>query len=116
MRLILLAEALVFALAAATHSGWTVSGYEHARAATAETVIAAILLVGFALSLLLPAHWRRIGLVAQGLALAGTLIGVLVVIIGIGPRTVPDVIYHALMLSLLISGLVRFWTLSDSGL
>jgi hypothetical protein len=35
-----------------------------------------------------------------------TLVGVFVIIIGIGPRTVPDVVYHVTIVAVLIYGLV----------
>ena len=47
-----------------------------------------------------------IGGSAQAFALIGTLIGVLVTIIGIGPQTLPDMAYHGLMLLLLVIGMV----------
>ncbi|HEY7643959.1 MAG TPA: hypothetical protein VH858_02880 [Hyphomicrobiales bacterium] len=105
MRLLLLIEAAVFLLAASAHLGWTVTGYEHMRAATAESVIAAVLLLGFILSVAIPDRIRAIGMTAQIFALLGTVIGVVMVAIGVGPQTGPDMIYHALMLILLCTGI-----------
>ena len=39
-------------------------------------------------------------------ALAGTLVGAFTIAIGVGPRTIPDVIYHAFILIVLAAGLV----------
>ena len=47
-----------------------------------------------------------IGLIAQGFALLGTLVGVFTIAIGVGPRTVPDVAYHAIIVLVLLPGLV----------
>jgi hypothetical protein len=43
--------------------------------------------------------------VAQGFALLGTLVGIFTIIVGVGPRTTPDVIYHIAMVGLLVWGL-----------
>jgi hypothetical protein len=40
------------------------------------------------------------------LALMGTLVGVFTIVIGVGPRTVPDVAYPVLIVTVLMSGLV----------
>jgi hypothetical protein len=50
--------------------------------------------VGAALTWVRPAWVRRVGLAAQGFALLGTLVGVFTIAIGVGPRTLPDVVYH----------------------
>jgi hypothetical protein len=105
MRLLLLIEAAVFLLAASAHLGWTVTGYEHMRAATAESVIASALLLGFILTIAIPRRVWAIGMTAQIFALLGTVIGVVMVAIGVGPQTGPDIIYHALMLILLCAGI-----------
>jgi hypothetical protein len=49
---------------------------------------------------------RMAALIAQAFALFWTLVGVFVIIIGIGPRTVPDVVYHIAIVAVLIYGLV----------
>jgi hypothetical protein len=105
MRLLLLIEAVVFLLAASAHLGWSVTGYEHMRAATAESVIAAALLLGFILTIAIPRRIWAIGMTAQIFALLGTFVGVVMVVIGVGPQTGPDMIYHALMLVLLCAGI-----------
>jgi hypothetical protein len=42
---------------------------------------------------------------AQGLALLGTVVGLFTIAVGVGPRTVPDVIYHIVAVVLLAAGL-----------
>jgi hypothetical protein len=68
-------------------------------------VIAAVLLLGLVLTWVRRHQLARIGLVAQGLALLGTVIGILTVIGGISPRTVPDIVYHVAILLVLGWGL-----------
>jgi len=105
MRVFLIVEGGTFVAAALTHFGVLAHGYEHRAAGTAESVIATVLLAGFALSWLWPTQTRVIGLVAQGFALLGTLVGVFTIAIGIGPRTVPDLAYHGAILIVLAWGL-----------
>ena len=109
VRLFLFVEAAAFITAALVHRGVLLNGYEHAEAATAETVIGAVLLGGLALSWVRSAATRAAGLAAQGFALVGTIVGTVMVAIGVGPRTVPDVLYHTLILITLVSGLVAAW-------
>src|SRR6266480_546693 len=45
-------------------------------------------------------------LAVQGFALIGTFVGVFTIAIGIGPRTVPDLVIHAIMVLELVWGLV----------
>jgi hypothetical protein len=44
-------------------------------------------------------------LAAQGFALLGTAIGIFTITIGVGPRTAPDVAYHAFIVIVLAAGL-----------
>jgi hypothetical protein len=105
IRLFMLFEAATFVVAALVHFGVLAHGFEHQKAGTAESVIAAALLTGFAWSLAPGRSSRVIGLTAQGFALMGTLVGVFTIAIGVGPRTVPDITYHVLIVIVLISGL-----------
>ncbi len=106
IRLFLLFTGATFALAASIHYGTLIDGYAHREAAIAETVIASVLLAGLALSLVLPSWTRPIGLFALAFAAAGTLVGMFTIAIGIGPRTVPDIIYHVAILIALGWGLL----------
>lgn len=106
IRLFLLFEAAAFTSAALIHLGLLMSGYEHQEAATAESVIGIVLLVGLALSWIRPGTTRRVGLAVQIFALLGTLVGIVAIAIGVGPRTVPDIAYHIGIVVVLVSGLV----------
>ena len=105
IRRFLIVEAVSFMVAALIHSGRLIAGYEHPRARIAETVIALVLLVGLAVTWIRPRALRRAGLVTQGFALLGTLVGLFTIAIGIGPRTLPDVIYHIVIVIVLVLGL-----------
>lgn len=106
VRLYLLLEAAAFAAAALVHSGFGFTGYEHREARIAEAVIATVLLAGLAASWIRPAWTRGAALAAQGFGLLGTLVGIFTIAVGVGPRTVPDIIYHAAIVIVLISGLI----------
>jgi hypothetical protein len=105
VRRYLIVEALAFFAAALIHAGLLVPGYAHRAARIAETVLGIALLAGLTVSLLQPARTRSAGLVAQGFALLGTLVGILTMVIGVGPQSTPDVIYHLAMVALLGWGL-----------
>lgn len=107
LTLLLVVEGATFVAASLVHRGVLVHGYEHDRAAVAETVIGAVLLAGALLVRLRPGRARAIGIAVQAFAILGTLVGLAMVAIGVGPRTVPDVVYHFSILGLLVAGLVR---------
>jgi hypothetical protein len=104
IRSLMLLESMTFLAAAAIHAGLLVSGYEHREARIAETVIAVVLLAGAIVASFGPVWARRAGLVAQGFALAGTVVGIITIAIGIGPRSFADVIYHVIIVCVLIYG------------
>jgi hypothetical protein len=106
IRRFMLFEATTFVGAALIHFGVLAHGFEHQRAGIAESVIATVLLTGFAWSVASRRASHLVGLIAQGFALLGTLVGIFMIAIGVGPRTVPDVAYHVLIVIVLISGLV----------
>lgn len=106
IRFFLLLAGISFVGAGLVHSGALVTGYEHQQAATAESVIAVVLLVGLGLTWVWPPRTRLIGLAAQAFALLGTLAGVFTITVGVGPRTVPDIAYHLAILVVLVGGLV----------
>ena len=93
-----------FVTGALTHFGVLFSGLQHWRAAIAESVIAAALVLGLGLYV----SYRRLGIAfsAQIFALLGTLVGLVMILIGIGPQSTFDYVLHALMVSLLVAGLV----------
>lgn len=106
LRALMLLETMAFLAAAAIHAGFLVGGYEHRQARIAETVIAAVLLIGASAASFGPVWARRAGLAAQGFALAGTIVGIFTIAIGVGPRTLADVLYHIIVMSVLIYGLL----------
>lgn len=97
-------EVILFAVASLTHAGLLLQGYGHTRAAAAEAVIAAVLMLGLVVALASPAFARRAGLFVQGFAVAGVLVGLALIAIGVGPRTTPDLVLHAVMLITLVTG------------
>lgn len=103
--LLLMTEATLFIAAALLHTGAFVAGYRHREAGNAETVIAVVLLAGFATSVIAPRWSRAAGLVAQGFALLGTGVGIFTIAIGIGPQTALDVTIHAVMIATVVMGL-----------
>jgi hypothetical protein len=106
LRFLMLLEAATFIGAAAIHAGLLVDGYQHREARIAETVIAAVLLAG-ALVASISRRWARpVGIAAQGFALVGTLVGIVTIAIGIGPRSFADVLYHLLIVIVLTYGVV----------
>ena len=106
IRALLIFEAATYAIAALIHTGFIVHGYEHDKARIAELVIAAVLALGAVIAFTRPAVTRRAALWSQGFALVGTLVGVLTIVLGVGPRTMPDVVYHAAIICVLIYGLI----------
>lgn len=48
----------------------------------------------------------HIGLAVQGFALLGTLVGLFTIAVGVGPRTVPDLVFHAGIVAVLVWGLI----------
>ncbi|HXE15025.1 MAG TPA: hypothetical protein VN633_23070 [Bryobacteraceae bacterium] len=107
IRLFVLIEGITFIIAALTHFGVLIGGYEHHLAGRAESVIGIVLLAGLALTWIRPAWTRGIGLAVQAFALFGTFVGIFTIVVGIGPRTVPDVIYHVCIVIVLVSGLIK---------
>jgi len=105
VRISLLFEALTFIGASLVHFGVLVHGYEHDKARIAEGVIAAVLLAGLIVSLVRSDWTAEAGVAAQGFALLGTLVGLFTIIVGVGPRTVPDLVYHGAIIAVLGWGL-----------
>ena len=108
-RAFLAAEAAAFYAAALLHSGTIVESHAHWKAATAETVIGTVLLAGLLVTWLRPDWSRTAGLAAQGFALLGTCVGIVTIIVGIGPRSPLDYTLHAGFIALLVTGLRRVW-------
>ena len=106
IRLFMLFEAATFVAASLIHSGVFITGYEDPAARIAEGIIAAVLLLGLILTFIWPGWTRWLGLLTQSFALLGTLVGLFTIAIGIGPSTVPDIVYHAGIVVVLVWGLI----------
>lgn len=108
IRVFLLAEALVLVLAALVHAGTLLEGYEHGKAQIAESVIAIVLFLGFLMTWGRSSRTRIVGIMTQGFAFFGTLIGFLTIVVGLGPQSTLDVVYHLVMIAVLLWGLIAF--------
>lgn len=82
------------------------SGHRHRPACIAETIIGAVLLVGLLATAIRPASTRIIAITVQAFALLGTAVGIFTIIVGIGPRSVLDAVFHTCMAIALIAGLI----------
>ena len=107
--LFMVVEAATFVVAAAIHGGLLIGSHEHREARIAETVIAVVLLAAAALTWMRPRSARPTGLAAQGFALVGTLVGIFTIIVGIGPRSTLDIVYHVVIAGVLVCGLAVAW-------
>lgn len=105
MRVLLGVETASFFLAAMIHAGVLISGYEHHEAMIAESVIGTVLLGGLVMTLLHSRSMFTTAIIVQAFALLGTLVGIFTIIIGIGPRTIPDIAYHVSIVIVLAVGL-----------
>lgn len=109
MRALLGVEGVSFLLASTIHAGILITGYEHPDAMVAEGVIGVVLLVGLATTWIRPRSLVSIAAAVQLFALVGTLIGLWMIFVGVGPRTVPDVVYHVVIVGVLLVGLGLAW-------
>jgi uncharacterized membrane protein YeaQ/YmgE (transglycosylase-associated protein family) len=105
IRTFLAVEAAIFIAAALIHFEVVIDGYDDRAAGIAESVIAVGLLAGLLTSLLRPAATRQAGIIAQGFALAGTFVGV-TLLLTVGPRTTLDIVIHLVMAIVLVIGLL----------
>jgi hypothetical protein len=108
LRLIMALAAASLLVAAALHAGLVIEGPMD-QAAMYETGVAVILVIGLAMTFVGPAWARWGGLAATVLALGGASIGLYVAILGIGPNTLADMIYHVALIALLLLGIVVAW-------
>src|SRR2546422_11352672 len=91
----LLLQIAIFLSMVSIHFGLLIGGYRHRSAGTAELVIAAVLVAALLLTWM-PAPWsRRLATAAQYFGILGGLGGLLTVVLGVGPRTMPDLTLNA---------------------
>ena len=101
----LLVQIAMFLVLVTIHFGLLVGGYRHPAAATTESVIAAVLVLGLLLTWM-PLPWgQRAATVAQSFAALGVLVGLFTFALGIGPRTILDLSLNVILLLTLIAGL-----------
>jgi hypothetical protein len=105
IRLLLLVEGVSFLLASLIHAGLLVSGYEHSQARIAESILGGALILGWLWTLVRPASLRLVALAVQTFALLGTLVGGFTILVGVGPRSTPDIVYHVVIIVVLLAGL-----------
>jgi peptidoglycan/LPS O-acetylase OafA/YrhL len=103
LRWIMAVTAASLLVAAALHAGLVIQG-PFDDAAMYETGVAVVLLIGLALTFIGPAWARWGGLAATVLALAGASIGLYLALRGVGPNTLPDLVYHVALVALLVIG------------
>jgi hypothetical protein len=108
LRWIMAVAAASLLVAAAFHSGTVIPGPLD-TAAYYETGIAVILVVGLVQTFVAPSAARWIGVVALAISLAGASVGLYLALRGLGPNTVPDIVYHVALVALLLIGLVVAW-------
>jgi hypothetical protein len=105
IRAFLAAEIVLFVCASLLHRGILARGYEHAKAAIAEGVIAVVLTIGFAICVYRPFAAARTAINVQAIALLGVAVGVAMILIGVGPRSGLDYGIHAVMAVTLLFGI-----------
>jgi hypothetical protein len=113
-RLLLLFEAVTFVAAVSIHFGAFLDGYTHHKAGTAETVIAIVLLAGCALTWGGSSRARAAVIGAQAFGAFGVCVGLFTIAVGVGPRTLLDVVYHLAILATLAAGVVAAARLPSS--
>ncbi|HEV7366172.1 MAG TPA: hypothetical protein VGN76_10040, partial [Gemmatimonadales bacterium] len=64
-----------------------------------------VLFIALVLTWIRTTRLRSAGWYAQAFALAGTMIGLFTIVVGVGPRTVPDIVYHIAIVIVLLWGL-----------
>ncbi|MFZ0014129.1 MAG: hypothetical protein WAL25_08440 [Acidimicrobiia bacterium] len=104
VRLIIVIAAVSLLVASMIHLEVLTTGHRHQQAGTAEAVIGAVMLVGLGLTWLPGRRPLSIGLLTLWFGLLGTLVGVFTIIIGVGPQTTADIVYHLLLIALLATG------------
>ena len=106
--LIMIANAALFVFGAVQHVGVVVGSFHEPRilpAAIVETMCAIALGWGGAAVLAHAATLWRTALIANFIALAGVLLGVVALALGAGPRTASNDLYHRIMLVLISASL-----------
>jgi hypothetical protein len=106
IRAFLAGEIVLFVCASLLHRGILAHGFEHSKAAIAESVIAVVLAIGFAVCVYRSFKAASAALAVQAFALSGVAIGVVMILIGVGPRSALDFGIHGVMAVTLALGIV----------
>lgn len=104
-RVFMFIEAISFFFAALVHGGVLIHGREHTVIHVGETFMGIVLATGVVASGLLPAHARTIAFGTQAFAFFATVLGLLLIAVGLGPSSVPGLMFNAAVLLLLCLGL-----------
>ncbi len=99
-------EAVAFVIASIIHSGVLTRVSVDRGANVAEGIIGAVLLTGAIVASIRPGWTRFVGVLAQGFGLLGSLIGLFLAARGLGPNTVPDLVFHVVIVAMLAVGIV----------
>lgn len=99
-------QAVAFAIASVIHSGALTDVSVDPGANIAEGVIAAVLFGGAIVASVRPSWTQVVGSLAQGFGLLGSLIGLFLATRGLGPDTVPDLVFHVAVVITLALGLL----------
>jgi hypothetical protein len=115
--LLMIANAGLFFFGALQHAGVPIGQFHEPRilpATVVETTCAAFLVWG-GVAVLANTHarWRN-SLIANLVALAGVLLGMVALAAGRGPRTTSNDLYHRIMLILIAASLYFTWSLKKS--
>jgi hypothetical protein len=102
----LLVEVLLFAFVALAHGGVILPGHENPRAAAMETIAAVVLGAGVIMSFASPSQTRMVALISQALALVGVIAGFVMMALGLGPRTLANLVVLVIMLITVTLGLI----------
>jgi hypothetical protein len=107
-------DAATLAVASALHLSGNVRGradpYDASHAGTAEAIIGVVLVVGAIALWRMHERGRTIGLVANGFAIIGFLVGLNFTARG---GHIPDIAYHLTLLPVLIATEIVLWRLGD---
>ena len=101
----LLLQIVIFLSMVAIHFGLLIGGYSHRGARAAESAITVILVAGLLLTWMPPPWSRRAASAAQSIGMLGVLLGLFTIALGIGPRTILDLVLNGALLLALIAGL-----------
>jgi hypothetical protein len=101
----LLLQIAMFLVLMTIHFDLLIGGHGHPAAATTESVIALVLLLGLLLTWTPPPWRQRAATAAQSFGALGVLVGLFTFALGIGPRTILDLSLNVVLLLTLIAGL-----------